>query len=243
MTERSRLAPEGRLFVLAGSLVAAGLLVRAVLGRAGPLAWILAGAAAALAGFMAFFFRDPARSGPRDPALVVAPADGRLLGSVEVEETEYLRGPALRVSIFMSLLDVHVNRFPVSGRVEWRARHSGGFAPAWRDSAASGNERLSLGIRREDGRRVLVRQVTGLVARRIVNRAEEGDRVRQGERMGLIRFGSRVDVFLPRDAELIARGGDRALGGVTVLARLGPRPEGTGDDSDRSAAVDAREGA
>lgn len=222
--ERSRLAPEGLPFVAAaGVLAAAGIVVAAVWDR-WPV-WAIAGLLAALALFTAFFFRDPARTGPRGEDLVLSAADGLVLGTEPVDDSPYLGGPGLRVSVFLSLLDVHVNRYPVSGRVEWREERGGGFEPAWRAGAALHNASVTLGVRREDGRRVAVRQVVGLVARRIVNRAREGDAVEQGERMGMMRFGSRLDLFLPPDAEVRVRKGDRAVGGVTVMARLAP-PDG-----------------
>jgi len=108
--------------------------------------------------------------------------------------------------------------------VEWREDRAGGFEPAWRESASHGNASVALGIRREDGRRIVVRQVVGLVARRIVNHAHEGDQAVQGARMGIIRFGSRVDVFLPRGARIRVARGERAVGGVTVLAELESAP-------------------
>lgn len=219
--ERSRLAPEGLPFVAAAALLAAAGIVAAAVWDRWP-AWVGAGLLAALALLTVFFFRDPARTGPRGEDLVLASADGVVLGAESVEAPPFLAGPGVRVSVFLSLLDVHVNRYPVSGRVEWREDRGGGFEPAWRDAAALHNASVTLGIRREDGRRVAVRQVVGLVARRIVTRAREGDAVEQGARMGVMRFGSRLDLFLPADAEVRVRKGDRAVAGVTVMARLGP---------------------
>ncbi|HKK26955.1 MAG TPA: phosphatidylserine decarboxylase [Gemmatimonadota bacterium] len=224
--ERSRLAPEGLPFVAAAAFLAAAGIVAAAVWDRWPV-WAGAGLLTALALLTVFFFRDPARTGPRGDDLVVAAADGLVLGTEPVDHPPYLGGPGLRVSVFLSLLDVHVNRYPVSGRVEWREERGGGFEPAWRASAALHNASVTLGIRREDGRRVAVRQVVGLVARRIVSRAREGDAVEQGARMGVMRFGSRLDLFLPPDAEVRVRKGDRAVGGVTVMARLGP-PAGRG---------------
>lgn len=220
-----RLAPEGRaLVVLATAIALPALAVAGVVDH--WIAWVVAGGLAALAGSIAFFFRDPVRTGPRGEDVVLSAADGLVLGATPIDVAPYLDGPALRVSVFLSLLDVHVNWVPVSGVVEWREERAGGFEPAWRASAAEGNASVALGIRRDDGRRVVVRQVVGLVARRIVNHVREGDRVEQGDRMGIMKFGSRVDIFLPREAEIVAARGDRAIGGQTVLARLGPREVG-----------------
>jgi phosphatidylserine decarboxylase len=225
-TRGFRLAPEGRGLVAAATALAVPALIAAlVVDR--WLVWVAAGVLAGLALCTALFFRDPVRTGPRGEDLVLSAADGQVLGAAEVQAVPYLEGPALRVSVFLSLLDVHVNWCPVSGRVEWREVRSGGYEPAWRESASEGNASVSLGICRDDGRRIVVRQVVGFVARRIVNHAREGDYVEQGERIGIMRFGSRVDIFLPPDAEVVAERGDHAVGGKTVLARLGPEA-GTG---------------
>jgi phosphatidylserine decarboxylase len=136
------------------------------------------------------------------------------------ENAGWVGEPALQISIFLSLFDVHVNRYPVGGTVEYVDYSPGRFEPAWRETASSRNERLEVGIRTDEGVRVLVRQVAGLVARRIVNPSRVGQRVQRGDRMGMIRFGSRTDLFLPAAARASVRGGDRAVGGVTVLAEL-----------------------
>jgi len=204
------------------------------------IVWAGAGVLAGLAASTVAFFRDPAREGPRGPELVLAGADGRVLGTERVERAPYLDAPGLRVSVFLSLLDVHVNRHPISGSVEWREERSGGCEPAWRPSAARHNASITLGVRRDDGRGVAVRQVVGLVARRLVNHAREGDRVEQGARMGVMRFGSRLDLFLPEDAEVLVERGDRTTAGVTVIARLARTPEGApaaaGEGGDRGGA-------
>lgn len=194
------------------------------------LAWTIAGVLIALAACVTAFFRDPDRDGPRGADLVVAPADGKVIDLQVVDEPDYMRGRALCISIFLSLLDVHVNRYPVSGEVELRSYDSGRFEPAWRRAASLSNERASTGIQADRGP-LLVRQVAGLAARRIVTYARLGDHVRQGDRLGLIRFGSRVDVFMPHGATPAVQPGDRAVGGVTVLARLpngADREEGSG---------------
>ncbi len=133
-------------------------------------------------------------------------------------EPTYVGGPAKRVAIFLSIADVHVNRYPVSGVVELRNYERGTFGLAWRDEAGRRNERASVGISAPAGR-VLVRQIAGRVARRIVTYPEVGDRVEQGERMGIIKFGSRVETFLPTEAEILVQEGQHVRAGVTVLAR------------------------
>ena len=168
------------------------------------------------------FFRDPTRDGPRGDAVVIAPADGKVVGVVEADEPMYLKTRALRVSIFMSVFDVHVNRYPVSGTIELAHYNPGKFLHAAREKASLDNEQASVGLR---GRRgpVLVRQIAGSIARRIVTDGKVGDAVTQGSRLGMIRFGSRVDVFLPVTARAAVRvrPGDRVAAGATVLAEYG----------------------
>lgn len=210
------------LLAVLAALAVLLLVVSSWLGR-WPL-WVAGWGVAVVALAVAFFFRDPDRPGERGPALYVAPADGRVLAVEEVDEPEYLGGRAIRVAIFLSLLDVHVQRSPVAGVVELVERRPGRFAAAWGDEAASRNEATVIGIRSGD-ERVLVRQVAGLVARRIVTHVQEGDAVEQGQRIGLIRFGSRVDAYLPPDAILDVTEGDRVWGGFTIL---GWRPSAAG---------------
>jgi phosphatidylserine decarboxylase len=168
--------------------------------------------------FTLWFFRDPDRPQSPEKGLVVAPGQGRVIGISQVDEPVFMGGPARKITIFLSIFDVHVQRAPVSGVVEYRHYRPGAFAVAWADKASEDNEQASLGITTEHGR-VLVRQIAGLVARRIVTYPSEGDTVARGERIGLIRFGSRVDIFFPLDWEVACEIGDRVKVGATVLAR------------------------
>jgi phosphatidylserine decarboxylase len=171
------------------------------------------------------FFRDPRREVPGDPDLVVAPADGKIVGITPTEEG------TLRVSIFMSVFNVHVNRAPVAGRVTGVHYHSGLFLPAFRDKASLRNEQNRIEL--DDGSRQLAMvQIAGLVARRIVCRVAIGDRLERGQRLGLIKFGSRVDLYLPETIELKVHMGDRVRGGSSVIGRLpggGAVPAGNPD--------------
>jgi phosphatidylserine decarboxylase len=201
---------------VAGGLVLLGVLGGAALVAGGggwwamPLGWL------PVALWIPAFFRDPLRPGPRGDRLVIAPADGRVVGVTEVDEPDFVGGRALRISVFMNVFDVHVNRHPVSGTVALRRYRPGKFVHAARDKSSMDNEQMSLGVRAACGP-VLVRQIAGLVARRIVTDPREGEAVRQGERLGLIRFGSRVDTYLPAGSASRVRVGDRTRAGVTVI--------------------------
>jgi phosphatidylserine decarboxylase len=150
---------------------------------------------------------------------VVAPADGKVVMITEVDEPTFIHGRAARVSIFMNVFNVHVNRYPVSGVVKYVHYSPGKFLNAATEKSSLDNEQMSIGL--ESGRyRILVRQIAGLIARRIVTYSREGDRAEQGERFGIIRFGSRVDVFLPPDSVVRVRLGELTTAGTTVLAEL-----------------------
>jgi phosphatidylserine decarboxylase len=190
----------------------------------GAVAAFAAGAAGAaalalLAVFFAFFFRDPDRQPPDGSRLVLAPADGRVLVAGPAESDAAPAGTWLQVSIFLSPLDVHVNRVPVSGRVSRVDHRPGRFLPAYRREAAASNERCETWID-HDGQVIVVRQVVGVLARRVVCRLEPGRQVKAGDRLGIMKFGSRMDVFLPPTASLRVSAGDRVRGGETVVATL-----------------------
>jgi phosphatidylserine decarboxylase len=214
-------AREGMIFIGIAALLAGVALVSAVAFRSWPL-WLLAALMTVVAVWVAYFFRDPERTGERGEQVVIAPADGRIVMITEVDEPTFLHGRALRISIFMNIFNVHVNRYPVSGTVRFVHYNPGKFLNAATDKSSLENEQMSVGI--ESGTmRVLVRQIAGLVARRIVTYSREGERVEQGERMGIIRFGSRVDVFLPTSSTPLVPVGQTAIAGASVIARLAPR--------------------
>jgi phosphatidylserine decarboxylase len=172
-----------------------------------------------IACWVVYFFRDPERTGERGDNLVVSPADGLVVLITDVQEPSYVAGTTTRISIFMNVFDVHVNRYPVNGTVRFLKYNKGLFLHAAHEKASLDNEQMSVGI--ESGsRRILVRQIAGLVARRIVNYAKQGDAATQGTRMGIIRFGSRVDVFIPPGSSVRVKVGDRTVAGTTVLAEL-----------------------
>jgi phosphatidylserine decarboxylase len=169
--------------------------------------------------FTLYFFRDPERATPEGKSLVISPADGKVLDVREVEEPEYLKGKALQVSIFMSPLDVHVNRYPVSGVVEFFKHIPGEHMVAFDEKASLRNERTLIGISWPGGR-MLFKQIAGFVARRIVAEVHEGDTTVAGTRFGMIKFGSRVDIFLPPSASIRVKPGERTVAGETVIAQI-----------------------
>jgi len=216
-----KFASEGLLFIAIAALAAAAAHAAALDRQSWPL-WLLAGAFTVLALWVAWFFRDPERTGQRGPQLVIAPADGKVVMVSDVDEPAFLHGRSTRISIFMNVFNVHVNRYPIDGTVHYVHYNRGKLLHAATEKSSLANEQMSVGI--ESGRhRVLVRQIAGLVARRIVNYSREGDSVVQGERMGIIRFGSRVDLFLPPDSLVRATTGEVTWAGATVLAEL-PSP-------------------
>jgi phosphatidylserine decarboxylase len=176
---------------------------------------VVAGGAAFL--FTLNFFRDPDRSTPDVAGGIISPADGKIVSIGEVEEKDYLGARVKQVCIFMSPLNVHVNRFPVDGRVEFFRHIEGKFLAAWEDKSSDLNERTLIGI--DAGNfRLLFKQIAGFVARRIVCPIEIGDSAVAGERFGMIKFGSRVDVLMPLDAEVLVRMDQHVVAGETVLA-------------------------
>jgi phosphatidylserine decarboxylase len=213
-----RFAPEGYPFVLTALLLSAAAWI-AALRMGGPWTNGLAVILSVLTVFVVWFFRDPVPAIPQDGRLVVAPGQGKVIDIREVDEPSFMRGAARRITIFLSVFDVHVQRAPVSGKIEHRSYKPGEYAVAWLEKASEDNEQASLGITTPHGP-VLVRQIAGLIARRIVTDPVEGDTVERGRRIGLIRFGSRVDLFLPLEWEVTCAVGDRARVGATALARV-----------------------
>jgi phosphatidylserine decarboxylase len=169
--------------------------------------------------FVVQFFRDPARTIPQDPGAVVCPADGRVIVVDQVEDP-YLKRPARRVSIFMNVFNVHSNRSPVAGSIQQRWYSPGKFFNAALDKAASENERNALWIKTDHGQDVVFVQVAGLIARRILCYVDQGSRLERGQRYGFIRFGSRVDVYLPVDSKVSVSLGDKVTAGRDILGFL-----------------------
>lgn len=170
--------------------------------------------------FIVAFFREPRRVRIHDADLVFAPCDGRVVVTEVVREEEYLRREMLQISIFMSITNVHMNWVPVGGEVEYFKYHPGRFLVAWHPKSSTENERTTTVVRTPSGSQVLFRQVAGLIARRIVSYMKPGEAVEQNSVCGFIKFGSRVDVLVPRDSELLVELGDATVGSQTPIARL-----------------------
>jgi phosphatidylserine decarboxylase len=227
-----RIAPEGWPFIIIGAVgtgVAFGLVWAFGSSWAPGLRVALqvtGGILALFTLFSLYFFRNPAPDIPSDESLVLAPGEGRVIQIIQTEEPAFLQGPATRISIFLSVFNVHVQRAPISGKVAYLHYNPGKYLAAWNPKASEENEQASVGILAGE-HKVLVRQIAGLVARRVVTDPGEGDPVARGERIGIIRFGSRVDLFLPPSWEVTCREGDRVKVGESVVARI-PSAPGTG---------------
>jgi len=209
--KRSPIAAPGYRFILAG-------VVLVLLGVMGGWPW-LAALGVVSGGFCAYFFRDPERVIPTEPGVIVSPADGVVIRVDEVAENEFLQSPARYVAIFMNIFDVHVNRSPVAGAVTEMRHRAGEYKAASRPDAASRNEQQALVLESVAGRRVLVVQIAGLLARRIIPFVEPGHHLARGERLGLICFGSRVDLYLPGDSQIEVKTGDRVKAGSSTIGR------------------------
>lgn len=166
------------------------------------------------------FFRSPNRKIAQDSSIILCPADGKVVVIEETEENEYFKDRRLQVSIFMSPINVHINRNPISGVVSFFKYHPGKFLVAWHPKSSTDNERTTIVVKQENGVEVLFRQIAGALARRIVWYIKENDKVEQGEEFGFIKFGSRVDLFLPTGTKVDVKIGDKVVGGKTVIGRF-----------------------
>lgn len=166
------------------------------------------------------FFRKPTRTTTKNPKHIIAPADGKVVVIEEVIETEYFKGPRRQVSIFMSPFNVHINFNPISGIVSYFKYHAGKYLVAWHPKSSTENERTTIVVKHENGTEVLFRQIAGALARRLCWYVNEGQAVTQGTEFGFIKFGSRIDIFLPLDAKILVNIDDKPVGGETVIAEL-----------------------
>lgn len=229
------LAREGYL-IIAAALALAVLFVLAGLWLGGAVGLLLVAIGVASLGFTLWFFRDPRRFPPEGAsALILSPADGKVIEIVEEDEPLYLHERARRMSIFLSPLNVHVNRIPVDGVVEYENYYAGEYLVAWHPKASERNERSEVGMRHPSGVPVLFKQIAGKVARRIVCYAKVGEGYEAGDRYGIVKFGSRMDVIVPLDVAFSVGIGDRVAGGETVIGRI---PEHRLADASADASAD-----
>lgn len=170
-------------------------------------------------GFISFFFRNPKREIPTDDSLIVSPADGKVMSVCEVYDDQFLNEVGIKVTIFLSVFDVHINRSPIAGEIKFQQYTCGRFRPAYKESVGCENERHSIGIENEN-MRVLVTQIAGLLARRIVSWVTLGNVLEKGERYGLIKFASCTEIIVPKTVEILVKKGDRVTGGDTVIGRV-----------------------
>ncbi len=171
-------------------------------------------------GIVIYFFRDPERVTPEGESLIISPADGKVVLIKEIEEDVYLKSKATQISIFLSPLDVHVNRNPISGKLEYLKYHPGKYLMAWDENASIENERADFGVQHISGTKLFFKQITGFLARRIVYHIKEGDDLIAGERFGMMKFGSRMDVIVPENIEVLVKEGDRTWAGESVIGKI-----------------------
>lgn len=202
------------------SLLIINLLVYFLISKHFLVTWCLGVASILFFLFIVRFFRKPNRKIRIEDGVIYAPADGKVLVIEETEEEEYFKDKRIQVSIFMSVWNVHINWFPIAGLIKYYKYHPGQFLMARVPKSSTLNERTTVVLEGKDKKEILIRQIAGIVARRIICYAKEGNQVNQNSEMGFIRFGSRVDVFLPLDAKIDVKLGDKTKGTGTVLARL-----------------------
>lgn len=215
-------APEGRSLIF-GSLLLSLLIGAAGWALGGLFLYVLLVVAVLPSAFTLYFFRDPRRTPPANPdgLLLIAPADGKVVVLEDVAyEPLYLKGPAKQISIFLSPLNVHVNRIPANGTIEFDQYVPGDYLVAWHPKASEKNERSQLGLRHPSGTRILFKQIAGAVARRIVYYPKVGDTYTAGDRFGIVKFGSRMDILVPPDTQITLKMGDRVTAGETIMGRL-----------------------
>lgn len=173
-------------------------------------------------GIVIYFFRDPERTTPEGENLIISPADGVVLLIKDYNEEVYIQDKATQISIFLSPLDVHVNRNPVSGKLEYLKYHPGKYLMAWDEHSSELNERADFGVLHTSGTKLFFKQITGFLARRIVYHIRKGDDLKAGDRFGMMKFGSRMDIIVPANVEIKVKEGDRTVAGESIIAEIKP---------------------
>jgi len=171
-------------------------------------------------GIVIYFFRDPERETPDGENLIISPADGVVVLVKDYQEEVYMKEKATQISIFLSPLDVHVNRNPISGKLEYLKYHPGKYLMAWNEKASDLNERADFGVLHSSGTKLFFKQITGFLARRIVYHIEQGDSLKAGERFGMMKFGSRMDIIVPSNVSINVKEGDRTVAGESVIGEI-----------------------
>ncbi|MEN8786408.1 MAG: phosphatidylserine decarboxylase family protein [Flavobacteriales bacterium] len=212
---------EGTVIIIVSALIIAGLL--ALLNWLIPIKWIvliLAAMGVVLFGLIIWFFRMPPRTAIIDDNKIIAPSDGKVVIIEKVYEPEYFKDERIQVSIFMSPLNVHAQWYPINGKVKYYKYHPGKYLVAWHPKSSTLNERSTLVLENKKGQEILVRQIAGAVARRIVTYSKIGEECKQGDEFGFIKFGSRIDLFLPLDSKIITQLQDKVQGSLTTIAEF-----------------------
>ena len=179
-----------------------------------------------LCGLILYFFRDPDRQIPEGENLIISPADGKVVLIQETDEDEYVKNKVTQISIFLSPLNVHVNRNPLSGKLEYLKYYPGKYLMAWEDHASEMNERAHFGVLHKSNTKVMFKQITGFLARRIVYHLEEGDQIEAGNRFGIMKFGSRMDILVPDNVQIQINKGDNTVAGETIIGKIIPPESG-----------------
>ena len=213
------IARDGFIFIGIGFILSLVLLYVALKVDSWPI-WSIAAIIAILTLFTVFFFRDPERYVADEKGLLVAPADGKIVAIEEIGPHDFIGGTATRISIFLSVFDVHVNRTPASGVIDFVRYNPGKFLAAFNEKASMDNEQTEIGLTTSDGSRVIFKQIAGLIARRIVCRISVGDTLTAGQRIGMIRFGSRMDIIIPSGSKITTAVGNHVKAGETIIGYL-----------------------
>ncbi len=213
------IAREGLHLILIGLVLTTGLVLLASRYNSKAL-FVMSLILGLLTVFTTFFFRDPPRSIRLEPGILTAPADGRILAVEEISDSTFVGPKAIKISVFLSVFDVHVNRIPASGKVSYVKYNPGKFFAAFEDKASHLNEQTEIGMETSSGHKIIFKQIAGLIARRIVCNLSDGEDVTAGDRFGMIRFGSRAELFLPPGSDIRIKVGDHVAGGETVIGYL-----------------------
>ena len=213
------IAKEGIIFIVIGLVLTIGFLLPA-LKYDSKILVSFSVLFAVLTIFTSFFFRDPERAFQHQDRILVSPADGKVIGIDDIDHHEFIGGPAKKISIFLNVFDVHVNRIPADGTIDYVKYNPGKFFAAFEDKASELNEQTEIGMTDKSGHKLVFKQIAGLIARRIVCKITDGDIVNAGDRFGLIRFGSRTELFVPADSDINLKVGQRVSGGETIVGFL-----------------------